>query len=79
MRRSASAPEEPSPIGILENNQVRVVVEHIPDNDGAALEGPITIEDSVVTLSGNATTVNLPHTVINDAYTITLLPPSATQ
>ena len=30
----------------------------------------------MVTLSGNATTVNLPHTNIDDTFTITLLPPS---
>ena len=29
-----------------------------------------------MTLSGNATTVNLPHTNVDDTFTITLLPPS---
>lgn len=62
--------------GIVENNQVRVLVQRIPYNGGGAVQGPITIQNTVVTLSGNATTVNLPHTGIDDSFTITLLPPS---
>lgn len=62
--------------GIVQNNQVRVVVQRIPYNGGGAVAGPVTVQNSVVTLSGNATTVNVPHTVADDTYTITLLPPS---
>jgi hypothetical protein len=62
--------------GIVQNNQVRVVVQRIPYNGGGAVQGPVTVQNSVVTLAGNATTVNLPHTVVDDTFTITLLPPS---
>jgi len=62
--------------GIVQNNQVRVVAQRIPYNGGGAVQGPITIQNAVVTLSGNATTVNLPHTNVDDTFTITLLPPS---
>jgi hypothetical protein len=62
--------------GIVQNNQVRVVAQRIPYNGGGAVQGPITIANTVVTLSGNATTVNLPHSNADDTFTITLLPPS---
>ncbi|MEV6879443.1 RICIN domain-containing protein [Amycolatopsis sp. NPDC051128] len=62
--------------GVVQNNQVRVLVQRIPYNGGGAVAGPITVQNSVVTLSGNATTVNVPHTNVDDSYTITLLPPS---
>jgi Ricin-type beta-trefoil lectin domain-like len=62
--------------GIVENNQVRVLVQRIPYNSGGSVQGPVTIQNAVVTLSGNATTVNLPHTDIDESFTITLLPPS---
>lgn len=63
--------------GIVQNNQVRAVVQRIPHNGGGAVQGPITVQNSVVTLSGNGATVNLPHTAIDDTFTITLLPPSS--
>jgi hypothetical protein len=62
--------------GIVQNNQVRVIAQRIPYNGGGAAQGPITIQNSVVTLSGNATTVNLPHSNADDTFTLTLLPPS---
>jgi hypothetical protein len=63
--------------GIVQNNQVRVVAERIPYNGGGAVQGPVTVQSSVVTLSNDGgTTVNLPHTAIDDTYTITLLPPT---
>lgn len=62
--------------GIVQNNQVRAVVQRIPYNGGGAVQGPVTVQNTVVTLSGNATTVNLPHTNADDTFTITLLPPS---
>nr|WP_246496924.1 RICIN domain-containing protein [Sphaerisporangium rubeum] len=64
--------------GIVQNNQVRVVAERIPYNNGGAVQSPVTIQDTVVTLSGNATTVNLPHSNIDETFTVTLLPPSGT-
>jgi hypothetical protein len=66
--------------GIVQNNQVRVVVQNIAYNNGGAVGGPVTVRDSVVTLSNNATTVSVPHTAVDDTATITLLPPGgATQ
>lgn len=62
--------------GIVANNQVRVIVQRIPYNGGGAVQGPVTIQNSVVTLAGNGTTVNLPHTNTDDTFTITLQPPS---
>ncbi|MEV0819914.1 RICIN domain-containing protein [Nonomuraea rubra] len=62
--------------GIVQNNQVRVVAQRIPYDSSGPVPGPITIRDSVVTLTGNATTVNLPHTNADDTFTVTLLPPS---
>jgi Ricin-type beta-trefoil lectin domain-like len=62
--------------GIVQNNQIRVQVQRIPYNNGGAVQGPVTINNSVVTLNGNATTVNLPHTSADETFTITLLPPS---
>ncbi|MEV4325977.1 ricin-type beta-trefoil lectin domain protein [Microbispora rosea] len=63
--------------GIVQNNQVRVLVERIPYNGGGAVTGPVTVSNSVATLSNNGTTVNLPHTAVDDTFTITLLPPSS--
>ncbi|MEU7916348.1 ricin-type beta-trefoil lectin domain protein [Microbispora bryophytorum] len=63
--------------GIVQNNQVRVLVERIPYNGGGAVQGPVTVQNTVATLSGNGTTVNLPHTAVDDTFTITLLPPSS--
>ena len=65
--------------GVVQNNQVRVVVQSIPFNNGGAVSGPVTVRDSVATLSGNATTVNVSHANIDDTSTITLLPPSGGQ
>ena len=61
--------------GIVQNNQVRVLVQRIPYNNGAAVTGPVTVQDAVVTVANNATTINLSHTTAQDAFTITLLPP----
>ncbi|MEV0348372.1 RICIN domain-containing protein [Nonomuraea sp. NPDC050680] len=64
--------------GIVQDNQVRVVSERIPYNGGGAVAGPVTVQNTVVTLSNNGTTVNLPHTNADETFTITLLPPSTT-
>jgi hypothetical protein len=62
--------------GVVSNNQVRVRVQRIPYNNGGAVAGPTTVQDRVVTLSGNATTVTIANTTITDAYAITVLPPA---
>src|SRR4051812_17087219 len=62
--------------GVVQDNQVRVLVQRIPYNGGGAVQGPVTVQNTVVSLSGNAATVTVPHTAIDDAFTITLLPPS---
>lgn len=62
--------------GIVQNNQVRVRVQRIPYNNGGAVQGPITVQNSVVTLSNNGTTVTVPHSTVDETSTITLLPPS---
>jgi hypothetical protein len=62
--------------GIVQNNQARVVVQRIPYNSGGAVAGPVTVQDSTVTLTNNAATVNLPHSNIDETFTITVLPPS---
>ena len=64
--------------GIVTGNQVRVQVHRIPHNNGGAVSGPVAVQDQVVTLNGNATTVTLANTTVIDAYTITVLPPGAT-
>ncbi|GIJ28557.1 beta-xylosidase [Micromonospora qiuiae] len=62
--------------GIVQNNQVRVLVQRVPHNGGGAVQGPITISNSVVNVSGNNATVSLPYANQTDTYTLTLLPPS---
>jgi len=62
--------------GVVQNNQVRVLAQRIPYNNGGAVQGPVTIQNVVATLSNNGTTVNLPHTNADETFTITLLPPS---
>ncbi|GAB2812132.1 RICIN domain-containing protein [Lentzea nigeriaca] len=62
--------------GIVKNNQVRVLAERIPYNNGGAVSGPVTAIDTVVTLNNNGTTVNLPHSNVDESFTITVLPPS---
>ncbi|MBO4275780.1 RICIN domain-containing protein, partial [Microbispora triticiradicis] len=61
--------------GIVQNNQVRVVVERIPYSGGGAVTGPVTVQNTVVNVSNNGATVNVPHTAVDDTFTITLLPP----
>ncbi|MEU4549442.1 RICIN domain-containing protein [Nonomuraea dietziae] len=62
--------------GIVQNNQVRAIVQRIPHNASGAVQGPVTIQNSVVSLSDNAVTLNLPNTSVDDALTVTLMPPS---
>ncbi|MCA2211715.1 cellulose binding domain-containing protein [Jidongwangia harbinensis] len=65
-----------STAGIIADNRVRVLVQRIPHNNGGAVSSPATVQDQVTTLNGNATTVTIANNAVNDAYTITLLPPS---
>jgi hypothetical protein len=62
--------------GIVQNNQVRVRVQRVPFNGGGAVAGPVTTQDSTMTLTGNGVTVNLPHTNADDTFTITVSPPT---
>ena len=62
--------------GIVQNNQVRVQVQRVPYNGGGAVQGPVTIQDSTMTLTNNGVTVNLPHNNADDTFTITVSPPS---
>ncbi|WP_043628897.1 RICIN domain-containing protein [Nonomuraea candida] len=62
--------------GIVQNNQVRAVVQRIPYNGGGAVQGPVTVRNTIVTLSGDGATLNLPHTDADETFTVTLLPPS---
>ncbi|KOV83177.1 beta-xylosidase [Nocardia sp. NRRL S-836] len=61
--------------GLVQNGQVRVLVQRIPHNNGGAVQGPVTVQNSVVPVSGNAVTVTVPHNDVNETSTITLLPP----
>ncbi|MFC5909210.1 RICIN domain-containing protein [Streptacidiphilus monticola] len=63
---------------VVENGQVRAVVQRIPYNNGAAVTGPTTVSDTTLTVSNNAASVSLPWTNAKDGYTVTLLPPSNT-
>ncbi|MFC7535098.1 beta-xylosidase [Actinoplanes sp. GCM10030250] len=67
-----------STTGIVTNNQIRVRVERIPHNGGGAVAGPVIVRNSIVTLNGGATVVNLAHTNADETFTVTLLPPSGT-
>ncbi|GAA3905831.1 hypothetical protein GCM10023084_67730 [Streptomyces lacrimifluminis] len=42
------------------------------------MSGPVTVSDQTLTVSGNASSVNVPWTDSKDGYTVTLLPPSNT-
>jgi hypothetical protein len=61
---------------VVENGQVRAVVQRVPYNNGAAVTGPQTISDTTLSVSNNAASVTLPWTNAKDGYTVTLLPPS---
>ena len=62
--------------GIVSNNQVRVRVQRIPYSGGGAVAGPTVVQDRVVTLADNATTVTIANNTVTDAYTVTVLPPT---
>ncbi|MFI7432325.1 RICIN domain-containing protein [Micromonospora haikouensis] len=62
--------------GIVQNNQVRVLTQRIPYNGGGAVQGPVTVSNSVVNVASNNVAVTLPYGNQTDTYTVTLLPPS---
>ncbi|WP_257234692.1 RICIN domain-containing protein [Streptomyces sp. JV178] len=64
--------------GVVENGQVRAIVQRIPNNNGGAVTGPVTVSDQTLTVSGDSASVNVPWTDARDGYTVTLLPPSNT-
>jgi hypothetical protein len=63
---------------VVENGKVRAVVQRVPNNNGGAVTGPVTVSDQTLTVSGDAASVNVPWTAAADGYTVTLLPPSNT-
>ncbi|MFF4799247.1 RICIN domain-containing protein [Streptomyces sp. NPDC001351] len=63
---------------VVENGQVRAIVQRIPNNGGGAVTGPVTVSDQILTVSGNSASVSVPWTDAADGYTVTLLPPSNT-
>ncbi|WP_245983926.1 RICIN domain-containing protein [Streptomyces tateyamensis] len=63
---------------VVQNGRVRAVVQRIPDGNGAAVAGPVTIADTLLAVNGNAASVTLPYGNAKDGYTVTLLPPANT-
>jgi hypothetical protein len=63
---------------VVQNGQVRAVLQRIPDNNGAAVDGPVTVSDTTLAVSNNAASVTIPYTNAKDGYTVTLLPPTNT-
>src|SRR5581483_2838333 len=63
---------------VVSNGQVRAVVQRIPDNNGGAVDGPVTVSDTLLSVSNNAASLTVPWTNAKDGYTVTLLPPSNT-
>ncbi|MEU1274281.1 RICIN domain-containing protein [Streptomyces sp. NPDC005799] len=63
---------------VVENGQVRAIVQRVPYNNGAAVAGPVTVSDTTLTISNNAASVSVPFSNAKDGYTVTLLPPSNT-
>ncbi|MFJ5999904.1 RICIN domain-containing protein [Streptomyces sp. NPDC092370] len=63
---------------VVENGRVRAIVQRIPNNNGGAVTGPVTVSDQTLTVSGDSASVSVPWTNATDGYTVTLLPPSNT-
>ncbi|MGW2830901.1 RICIN domain-containing protein [Streptomyces sp. NPDC001286] len=61
---------------VVESGKVRAVVQRVPYNSGAAVAGPETVSDAVLSVSNNAASVSIPWSNAKDGYTVTLLPPS---
>ncbi|WP_232246691.1 RICIN domain-containing protein [Kitasatospora mediocidica] len=63
---------------VVQNGRVRAVLQRVPDDNGAAVDGPVTVSDTTLAVSGNAASVTVPYSNAKDGYTVTLLPPSDT-
>ncbi|MET9503776.1 RICIN domain-containing protein [Streptomyces sp. NPDC006622] len=63
---------------VVENGQVRAIVQRVPNNGGGAVNGPVTVSDQNLTVSTNSASVSVPWSDSRDGYTVTLLPPSNT-
>ncbi|MFF7388326.1 RICIN domain-containing protein [Streptomyces scabiei] len=63
---------------LVGNGRVRAIVQRIPNNNGGAVTGPVTVSDQTLTVSGDSASVSVPWTNAVDGYTVTLLPPSNT-
>jgi hypothetical protein len=63
---------------LVENGQVRAIVQRVPNNNGGAVTGPVTVSDQTLAVSGDSASVSVPWTNASDGYTVTLLPPSNT-
>lgn len=63
---------------VVQNGQVRAILQRIPYNNGGAVAGPVTVSDQTLTVSGNSASLTVPWTNAQDGYTVTLLPPSTT-
>jgi hypothetical protein len=63
---------------VVSGGQVRAVVQRIPDNGGAAVDGPVTVSDTLLNVSSNTASLTISWTSAQDAYTVTLLPPTDT-
>ena len=59
---------------LIQTGQVRVVVEEMPQTDGAPVMAPTVIQDQMYTLSSNQINITLPWSNADDAYAITLTP-----
>ena len=60
--------------GLVSAGRVRVILQRVPDNNGGAVSGPVTVSDTTVAVNGNAVTVPVPWTNASDGYTITIEP-----
>jgi len=60
--------------GLISGGHVRVILQRVPDNNGGAVTGPVTVSDTTVTVNNNAIAVSVPWTNAKDGYTITIEP-----
>ncbi|MEY9836320.1 RICIN domain-containing protein [Streptacidiphilus sp. EB103A] len=63
---------------VVSGGQVRAILQRLPYISGAAMNGPVTVSDTNLTVSSNSASLTVPWTDSRDGYTITLLPPTNT-
>ena len=51
-----------------------MIVQRVPDNNGGAVTGPVTMTDQTVIVTSNAVSLSVPWTSARDGYTVTVLP-----